>query len=190
MPSCSMPGQEIGARSREPHRHVRLWHTVTGTPASLGRGPSVLTALLVVSSFLASTALQGQVPFKPADGPAKPVRDPVTVRGCLDGRWLRITEHDIAELSGVRDVRLKGPRALMQQIQDEIGTYVEVTGLIDLPPGDRIEGHKQYKVGSRTKVAIGMTGEQTNPKAVSGTPAPPTLDVQGFEPLGDRCPGK
>jgi hypothetical protein len=149
----------------------------------------VLTRLLLFSLFAAAATPQGQVPHQPADGPAKPVRDPITVRGCLDGRWLRITEHDVAELSGVRDVRLKGPRALMQQIEDEIGTYVEVTGLIELPPGDRIEGHQQYKVGSRTKVSIGAKGEQTNPKAVSGTPAPPTLDVQGVEPLGDRCPG-
>jgi hypothetical protein len=150
----------------------------------------VLSLLLVLSLLAPTPVAQTPLPPKPADGPKKPDKDPVTVRGCLDGRWLRITEHDVAELSGVRDVRLKGPRALMQQIQDEIGTYVEVTGLIELPPGDRIEGHKQYKVGTRTKVSIGATGEQTNPGAVSGTPSPTTLEVQSFEPLGDRCPGR
>lgn len=149
----------------------------------------MLTALLALSLFVGAASSQSQVPYKPADGPAKPVRDPITVRGCLDGRWLRITEHDVAELSGVRDVRLKGPRALMQRIEDEVGTYVEVTGLIELPPGDRIEGHKQYKVGSRTKIAIGAKGEQTSGSPTL-EPSPSTFEVQGFEVLGDRCPGR
>lgn len=150
----------------------------------------MLTALLLLSWLtLAASPQAGQLPPKPADGPAKPVRDPITVRGCLDGRWLRITEDDVAELSGVRDVRLKGPRSLMQQMEDDIGTYVEVTGLIDLRPGDRVEGHKQYKVGSRTKVSIGAKGEHTG-AAPTLDPTASTLEVHGFEVLGDTCPGR
>jgi hypothetical protein len=149
----------------------------------------VLTALLVLSMLAVAASPRSQVPSTPVDGPGKPVRDPVTVRGCLDGRWLRITDHDVAELSGVRDVRLKGPRALMQRIQDEIGTYVEVTGVIELPPGDRIEGHKQYKVGPRTKVAIGAKGEHSG-AAPTLDPVASTLEVDGFEVLGDTCPGR
>ena len=68
----------------------------------------------------------------PAAGPAAPTRDPVTVRGCLEGRWLRILQHDSSDLSGVRRVRLKGSRSMLTVLKDQGGDYVEVTGDLDL----------------------------------------------------------
>ena len=57
---------------------------------------------------LAAAAAQQPPAAPPGAGAAAPTRDPVTVRGCLEGRWLRILEHDASDLSGVTRVRLKG----------------------------------------------------------------------------------
>jgi hypothetical protein len=148
----------------------------------------VLTALLVLSLFAAAASPQGQVPYRPADGPAKPVRDPVTVRGCLDGKRLRIVEHDFAELSGVRYVTLKAPRALMKQLADYRKAYVEVTGQLELPPGDRIETRKKYKVDPKTTVSVGMKGEQVDSNPTSADSYVSTFEVEAFKALDeDRC---
>ena len=148
----------------------------------------MLTALLVLSLFAAVASPQGQVPFKPADGPAKPERDPITVRGCLDGKRLRIVEHDVAELSGVRYVTLEAPRALMKQLADYRNAYVEVTGQLELPPGDRIEARKKYNVGSKTTVSVGMKGEQVDSVPTSPDSYVSTLDVEAFRALDeDHC---
>lgn len=148
----------------------------------------MLTALLVLSLFVAAAVPQGQVPFKPADGPAKPERDPITVRGCLDGKRLRIVEHDVAELSGVKYVDLKAPRALMKQLGDYRNAYVEVTGQLELPESDRIEARKKYKAGSKTTVSVGMSGEQVDGFPTSLESHVSTLDVEGFKALDeDHC---
>lgn len=149
-----------------------------------------MRAALFLLSWLtvAAPAQTGHVPVKPADGPAKPVRDPVTVRGCLDGKRLRILEHDVAELSGLRYVNLKAPRALMKQISDYRNAYVEVTGQLELPAGDRIETRKKYKVGEKTTVSVGMKGEQVDSFPTSPESYVSTLEVEGFKALDeDRC---
>lgn len=133
----------------------------------------------------AATAQQPPV-APPAAGAAAPTRDPVTVRGCLEGRWLRILEHDASDLSGVTRVRLKGARAMLHVLADQRGDYVEITGDLDSGPGDRLDARRKVKVGGKTTVSIGATAEQ-----VSGTDvAPPdaTLVVDSFTVLGERCP--
>jgi hypothetical protein len=55
---------------------------------------------------------------------AQPQRDPLTVRGCLDKHWLRITESDATDLSGIKQVRLKGSKAMLRMLDDGHGRYV------------------------------------------------------------------
>jgi hypothetical protein len=156
----------------------------------VSRALTVRTALLLLSwlAIAASPQTGGQGPYKPADGPAKPERDPITVRGCLDGKRLRIVEHDVAELSGVRYVTLKAPRALMKQLADYRNAYVEVTGQLELPPGDRIEARKKYKVGSKTTVSVATKGEQMDSFPTSVDSYVSTLEVEAFKALDeDRC---
>lgn len=64
---------------------------------------------------------------KPAPGArlVTPARDPVTVRGCLEKRWLRILQHDATDLSGVTRVRLKGSRAMLALVDDGRGHHVD-----------------------------------------------------------------
>lgn len=149
----------------------------------------MLTALLLLSWLAVAASPQaGQLPPKPADGPAKPVRDPITVRGCLDGKRLRIIEHDVSELSGVRYVTLKAPRALMKQMADYRNAYVEITGQLELPAGDRIEARKKYAVGSKTTVSVGMKGEQVESVPTSVDSYVSTLEVEAFKALDeDHC---
>ena len=123
----------------------------------------------------------------PAAGPASPTRDPVTVRGCLEGRWLRILQHDSSDLSGVRRVRLKGSRSMLTRPSaTRAGDYVEITGDLDLGRGDRLDARRKVKVADKTTISIGASAEQ-----VSGpdtAPPDPTLVVEAFTALGEHCP--
>jgi len=156
-------------------------------------------ATLSISIAIASAAAAGAVrpvadavipqqpPVAPhAAGPASPTRDPVTVRGCLEGRWLRILEHDSSDLSGVSRVRLKGSRAMLHVLADQKGDYVEITGDLDLGPGDRLDARRKVKVGDKTTISIGATAQQIGEPEV--TPPDATLVVDAFTTLGERCP--
>lgn len=130
-----------------------------------------------------------QMPGSSAPGTAAaPQRDPVTVRGCLDKRWLTIVEHDSTDLSGVRRVRLRGSRAMLALVDDGRGNYVEITGDLEVGARDRIETRRKRKIGSKTTISIGASAEQVN-SADAVTVAPePTLIVDAFVRLGDQCP--
>jgi len=135
---------------------------------------------------LAAAAAQQPPAAPPGAGAAAPTRDPVTVRGCLEGRWLRILEHDASDLSGVTRVRLKGARAMLHVLADQRGDYVEITGDLDPGPGDRLDARRKVKVGGKTTISIGAAAEQTSSPEV--TPPDPTLVVDAFKALGPRCP--
>jgi hypothetical protein len=149
---------------------------------------SIAMAASVSARGAASDATSAQqLPVAPpAPAAAAPTRDPVTVRGCLDGRWLRILEHDATDLSGITRVRLKGARAMLHVLADQRGEYVEITGDLDLGPGDRLDARRKVKVAKKTTISIGATAEQT-----TGPPPPvpeATLVVGAFTVLGERCP--
>ena len=135
---------------------------------------------------LAAAAAQQPPAAPPGAGAAAPTRDPVTVRGCLEGRWLRILEHDASDLSGVTRVRLKAARAMLHVLADQRGDYVEITGDLDPGPGDRLDARRKVKVGGKTTISIGAAAEQTSSPEV--TPPDPTLVVDAFKALGPRCP--
>ena len=128
--------------------------------------------------------LLAQTPAAPL---SKPARDPVVVRGCLEGRTLRILEADASELSGVRKVRVKGPRAMMRMLDDSRGAYLEVTGDLDPDRPDRGEVRRRYRVGSKTTVSAGAAAEQATGPAIAPEP---TLVVEAFTRLADTCPSR
>ena len=143
--------------------------------------------IATVSIAIALAAVAQQSPVAPpAAGPAAPTRDPVTVRGCLEGRWLRILEHDATDLSGVARVRLEGSRSMLKVLRDQGGDHVEISGDLDLHLGDRLDTRRKVKVGDKTTVSLGASAEQ-----VSGPDhsiPTPTLVVDSFKALGERCP--
>jgi hypothetical protein len=132
--------------------------------------------------------VQQPVPMPaPRTGPDAPVNDPVTVRGCLEGRFLKILEQDSADLSGLRAIRLKGPRGVMRILDDHEHSYVEVSGTLDLGRRDRVDMRRKAKVGAKTTISVGAAQEQ-----ITGDPivADPVLQVAALTPLGERCPGR
>jgi hypothetical protein len=151
--------------------------------------PSARLLLFVVAlpCVLGSSARAAQQPIDTLPTKtAGPIIDPVTVRGCLEGHWLRILEHDASDLSGVQRVRLKGARSMLRLLDDQRGDYVEVTGDLDLGPRDRIETRRKVKVG-KTTISLGASGEQLSGERIAAVPDP-TLVVDAFTKLGERCP--
>jgi hypothetical protein len=162
---------------------------MTGPAATLSIPIAIVLAAAVVGATRPAVEAVGvqQAPvMPPAAGPASPTRDPVTVRGCLEGRWLRILEHDASDLSGVTRVRLKGSRAMLHVLADQRGDYVEITGDLDLGPGDRLDARRKVKVTDKTTVSIGASAEQISGPETS--PPDATLVVGSFTTLGERCP--
>ena len=147
---------------------------------------SIWIALAAAAEGTPAVARQQPPVAPPAAGPAVPTRDPVTVRGCLDGRWLRILEHDSTDLSGVRRVRLKGSRSMLNVLKDQGGDYVEVTGDLDLGRADRLDARRKAKVSDKTTVSIGASAEQIGGPEIS--PPDATLVVEAFTVLAERCP--
>ena len=152
-------------------------------------GPTATLSIAIAIAAAGAAAVRAQqTPVAPpAAGPALPTRDPVTVRGCVEGKWLRILQHDSSDLSGVRRVRLKGSRSMLSVLRDQGGDYVEVTGDLDLGRSDRLDTRRKVKIADKTTISIGTSAEQ-----VSGsddvTPPEATLVVDSFTALGERCP--
>jgi hypothetical protein len=159
-----------------------------GSIASLSIACAIAAAGAVAARPAAPAGRAQQPPVAPpAAGPAAPTRDPVTVRGCLEGRWLRILQHDSSDLSGIRRVRLKGSRSMLTVLKDQGGDYVEVSGDLDLGRRDRLDGRRKVKVADKTTISIGASAEQiSGPDDV--TPPEATLVVDSFTALGERCP--
>lgn len=141
-----------------------------------------LSLALLLAVALPPQAVQR--PPRPA-GPEAPAADLVTMRGCLDGRQLWIFEHDRTDLSGVRVLRLKGPKGVMRALADWGSHYVEVSGRLHLDRADRLEARKKWKVGSKTTVSLGGATEQERGSIVRPEPE---LAVEAFTPLSEPCP--
>jgi hypothetical protein len=141
----------------------------------------------IAAALLLVGLVQQPVPLPaPRSGPDAPVNDPITVRGCLEGRFLRILEQDSTDLSGLRAIRLKGPRGVMRALDDHKHSYVELTGTLDHGRRDRIETRRKVKAGSKTTISVGAAQEQITSEPIV---ADPVLQVVAFTALGERCPG-
>ncbi len=147
--------------------------------------PLARFAALLAVAGAAPLAAQAPSPARP-ETVASPQRDPVTVRGCLDKRWLRIDEHDSSDLSGVRRVRLKGSRAMLALVDDGRGDYVEITGDLDVAAPDRIETRRKQKVGAKTTVSLGASAEHIHDRG-GAVAAEPTLVVEAIVRLAASC---
>ena len=150
-------------------------------------GSTATLSIAIAIAAAGAAAVRAQQPpvAPPAAGPAAPTRDPVTVRGCLEGRWLRILQADSSDLSGVRRVRLKGSRSMLTVLKDQGGDYVEITGDLDLGRRDRLDVRRKVKVGDKTTISIGASAEQVSGPETA--PPDPTLVVESFTALGERC---
>jgi hypothetical protein len=146
--------------------------------------PPVLAFALVLAVAAPPQVVQ---PPPRRTGPEAPAADLVTMRGCLDGRQLWVLEHDSTDLSGVRVLRLKGPKGVMRALADarSTGDYIEVSGRLHLDRADRLDARRKWKAGSKTTVFLGASAEQER----GSTARPePVLEVEAFTPLDGPCP--
>ena len=68
--------------------------------------------------MLTAVGLVGVLLQTPAPaGVARPQRDPISLRGCAEGRPVRVIEDDVTELAGIRNLRLTGSRALLEALR-------------------------------------------------------------------------
>jgi hypothetical protein len=108
----------------------------------------------------------------------------ITVTGCLDGNYLRVTERD--KVGTYHDsFRLAASKQLMKEIAGagkKQGHKLEVTGHVIDAPGTEHVG-RTTNIGKKTSVHVGAA----DVPAVPDGNATSTLQVQSYRELSDTC---
>jgi hypothetical protein len=115
----------------------------------------------------------------------------VSIPGCSKGSAFVVTaspepERTSTEIVTGRRFRLAGPKDVLNEIKKREGTIIEVTGIVK--KSDLKEGG--IKLGGGIRISGGSPQDP-----ISGGPgrAPMSsvviLDVEGWRPLGESCPG-
>jgi hypothetical protein len=112
--------------------------------------------------------------------------DPITLRGCLHGKTLKVTRSDDPLGPETKTFSLHLSKALATALREHEGHEEEITGV--LRHTARAMGGTKSKVmnGGKTKVTVGATEERnTGPDE-----GPPQIDVTGFRHMADLCEGR
>jgi len=119
---------------------------------------------------------------KPTADSSKPR---VEVMGCVKGSTLTETNlHVSGETRGenpARRWRLRGSKALMRQLKDAKDKELTIVGTTNEVKSGLVIG--QTKIGD-ARIYIGSNAGKTTPEPL---PELPTIDVESFEPTGERC---
>ena len=137
--------------------------------------------LLAAAVVLASVAILGA-----AQEPRKSDNDnkTITVTGCLDGNYLRVTKRDAVGTYNDR-FRLAASKQLMKEIAGagkKQGHQLEVTGHVIDAPGTEHAGHTT-NIGKKTSVHVGAAEVPAIPSAETTS----TLQVQSYRELSETC---
>jgi predicted porin len=128
------------------------------------------------------------LPFGGAqDAPEKKdsTRLQVEITGCVKGSTLTETNLRVStvdrEENPSRRWRLRGPKALMKQLKAHAGQELQIVGSTPNPNSGLVIGGG--RIGN-TNIYIG-----SNPSKTARDPLPeqPTIDVESFEPTGEKC---
>jgi hypothetical protein len=109
----------------------------------------------------------------------------VEVTGCVKGSMLTETNLRVStadrEENPSRRWRLRGPKALMKRLKEHTGQELQIVGNTKNPNSGLVLGGK--RIGN-TNIYIG-----SNPSNATRDPLPeqPTIDVESFEPTGEKC---
>jgi hypothetical protein len=135
--------------------------------------------LLVCASILAAAAA---VPGA-QDPPKKPIDDmTITVTGCVDKGYLRVTATDSVG-SYTERYRLRGSKQLLKEIAAKFDKHLlEVTGVVTDITGNTTHRGKTVPVGKKTRI---YTGAKDVPQVPAGADA--TLEVQDYRELKNSC---
>ena len=129
-----------------------------------------------------------------ADGQERPVPSDstrITVPGCAKDRLFVVEEVEGREntargVAAGRRFRLSGPRAVLDDIRRREATMVEITGLVR--KSDMAGPGGVTFLGGRVRIG----GTSASPRDPIRDPMynQIVLDVEGFQVLPDRCPGR
>ena len=136
----------------------------------------IAISLAIAALPLVATAQQPQPPEKQDPSKAR-----IEVTGCVRGSTLTETNLRVGgakDENPARRWRLRGPKALMNQIKEQceiqiIGTTKSAESMVTA--GRRI---------GKTNIYVGGDPNRT---ARDPLPDLPTIDVESFEPTGEQC---
>jgi hypothetical protein len=122
----------------------------------------------------------------------------VTIRGCLDGRYLTATdmpEHlvtpEIFSKTGDR-FRVVGDPVLLEELVDHSGHEVDIIGALLDDTGTTVRRGVERRIGDRTRVWIGGTRRPLVPENPIPDPTfdtkPPELDMRAVIHVNASCP--
>ena len=137
------------------------------------------SSILLALTFAVTSSPQSDVVKKSRDS------DPITLRGCLHGKTLKVTRSDDPLGPETKSFSLHLSKALATALREHEGHEEEITGV--LRNTARSMGGTKSKVmnGGRTKVTVGAAEERnTGPDE-----GPPLIDVSSFRHIADLCGG-
>jgi len=112
--------------------------------------------------------------------------DPITLRGCLHGKTLKVTRSDYPLGPEIKTFSLHLSKTLATALREHEGHEEEVTGVLHHTA--RSMGGTKSKVmnGGKTKVTVGATEERnTGPDE-----GPPLIDVSTVRHIAELCQGR
>lgn len=134
--------------------------------------------LLIGAVMLASGADPRTTQERKKSDDDKPV---ITVTGCVDGSWLRVSKADPSG-SYTERYKLRGSKQMMKELAASFkGHLIEVTGAVTDTPNTTHRG-KTVQVGKKTTI---YTGAKDVPVIPSGEA--PSLDVVSYRDLRPSC---
>jgi hypothetical protein len=137
----------------------------------------VITPLALAFALISSS--QSDVVIKSRDS------NPITLRGCLHGKTLKVTRSDDPLGPETRSFRLHLSKALTTALREHEGHEEAITGLLRNTARSMSGTKSRVMNGGRTKVTVGAA-EERNAGPDEG---PPQIDVSGFRHIADLCAG-
>ena len=138
---------------------------------------------IAISLALASLPFLAAAQQAPTTDKQDPSKARIEVTGCVRGSTL--TETNL-RVGGIKDDnparrwRLRGPKALMNQIKEQSRREIQIIGTTKSGESMVIAGRRIGK----TNIYVGG-----DPSRTTRDPLPdlPTIDVENFEPTGEQC---
>src|SRR6476646_11841570 len=136
--------------------------------------------ILLALTFALISSPQSDVVKKSRDS------DPISLRGCLHGKTLKVTRSDDPLGPETKSFSLHLSKALATALREHEGHEEEITGV--LRHTARSMGGTKSKVmnGGRTKVTVGAAEERNS----GSDEGPPVMDVSSFRHITDLCGGR
>lgn len=161
---------------------------------------SLGVALLVIMTVSAAAAQKPPIAPAPQDPIPEPNQRgksreyPVSVTGCIQGKWLHVsdlhTRDSAFEALRVSDFVLEGPRELLRQIKDyHSGHHDEIEGIAIVPPSP-VPSSATVTTKKFGKTHVTVAGREEGKQYVEEPRKPIVLKVQALTHVSEGCSGR